>query len=164
MSLFIISSIVILTFSCTRTSRLIINKPESKTIAEFNYLGKNRNGYIELSSENTVISKWLKLQNDTLKYVPLNSDSIEFISMDQIKFVYFKDHLISFIDGILIGFFNGLPTGFLFYDPDPKMSGLITFGFGVGGSAIGAIVGSIKGSKLLYSFNKGNYSRIEKQK
>ena len=137
--------------SCTRTTHLINHQEDSKTFNEFNYLGKQRNAYIELENKNLIRAKSFELENDTVIYIT-QTDSVKYLNTKQIRSIYFKDHFVGTFDGMFFGFLSGLTTGALFINPDVEMAHISVLLVGLGGSAIGAVGGSIKGSKLKYKF------------
>ncbi len=150
-SLITIIFIGFILLACSRTTHLRPHEPDSDAYKKFNYLGKNRSGIIKLQDNKTIHAKTLELENDILKFSS-QSDSVNHINTDQIKSVYFKDHFVGGFDGFLFGFMGGGLVGLSTVDKDVEGAGWAILGYGALGSAIGAIVGGIKGSKLIYYF------------
>ena len=154
MSLFKISLVLLIISSCSRTSTLLNHQQNPDDIKEFNYLGNNRDGYIALLSGKTIHAENIRLSEDTLYYNPVSIDSLKYAITDQIKYVYFMDHLVSTFDGFLFGFLGGAIGGRLYVDKGSEMEGLAILGIAAGGAAVGSVAGAIKGSKLKYQFQK----------
>ena len=144
-----ILTIILFILSCSRTSILNTRQQDSDDIKEFNYLGKNKDAYIELHSGKIIHAKNIKINGDTLWYT---TDSLKSSSIQKIKEIYFMDHLISTFDGFIFGFLGGTVAGRLYVDNGSEMEGLAIVGIASGGAIIGSATGAILGSKLKYQF------------
>jgi len=144
----------LLIMSCTRTASLISHKPNSENVKRFNYLGKHRKGRMELKSGEIIYTENIKLVGDSLRYFPVNGDSVKYVKSGQVDHAYFKDHLIGTVTGALVGLLSGGLTGALVgrVEKTTEGRGWIIVGGGLTGSAVGTITGAIMGSKLKYKF------------
>ena len=100
--------LVIISSSCSRTTNLVNISEKSEIYIKLNYLGENRTGYINTNSGIIIETKYLESNKDTLSYMIINSDSLLYIPSDSINHVYFKDHFVGAMDGILVGELVGI--------------------------------------------------------
>ncbi len=147
--------IVLIIASCTRTSILAKHQKSSEEKDKFNYLGINREGYIELKSGELIHTKFMKLKNDTLEYYSISKDSIKFINTQEVRYAHFNDHFVSAFDGFLFGTLGtGVVLASLLSDntePAPGAVLILT-----GGSILGISTGALIGSKLKFEFEPEN--------
>jgi len=145
--------LIFLFHSCSRTRPLLQHPEHSESIAELNYLGKTKESSLKFKSGKIVRAATIEVTNDSLKYKPLHSDTIQYVRLKEISSISFKDHYVSLFDGALFGFIGGLAGGYLYVDRDSDMAGLALAGSAAGGMVVGALVGGLIGSKIEYKID-----------
>ena len=143
-------SFMLFFFSCSSNRTIKNLNKNSKLLKEFNYLAQTRTGNIVLNSDKVILTDRISLEENSINFKCSYRDSVESISPDVVKMIYFKDYLSGGFQGALFGAISG---GFITYkaiDEDADMAGYTILSGITGGTIVGAFIGYLLGTKIIY--------------
>ena len=141
-------SFMLFVFSCSSTKIIKDLDSNSKLFKEFNYMAQTRTGNIVLKSDKVIVTDHISLEENGIKFN--YGDSVESISPEEVKMIYFKDRLSGGFQGALLGAISGGIIGYNTVDNNADMAG-ITILYGItGGAIVGSLTGFLIGTKIKY--------------
>lgn len=136
--------------SCSSTKIIQNSDNNSEVVREFNYLAQHRTGIISMKSGEEITAKHIALEENQIEFKCTYCDSVESISPEEVKMIYFRDHVASGFQGALAGALGGLTIGFATIDQDADMAGLGAVIYMLHGTLLGSVTGALLGSKIKY--------------
>ena len=143
-------SFMLFFFSCSSTKIIKNLDSNSELLKEFNYLAQTRTGNIVLNSDKVIVTDQISLEEESVNFKCSYCDSVESISPNEVKMIYFKDHLSGGFQGALMGAVSGGLISYSANDNDADMDGIIILYGITGGAIIGSVTGYLIGTKIKY--------------
>jgi hypothetical protein len=146
----ILLSFILFFFSCSSTKVIKNIDSNSKLIQEFNYLSETRTGNIVLNSDKVIVTNRISLEENSIDFKCSYCDSVESISPDEVKMIYFQDYISGGAQGALFGAVSGGVITYKAIDDDADMAGYTILSGITGGAIVGAFTGYLIGTKIKY--------------
>lgn len=143
-------SLILIFFSCSRTKIIKNLESNSKLLKEFNYLAQTRTGNIVLNSDKVILTDRISLEENSINFKCSYCDSAESISPDEVKMIYFQDHLSGGAQGALFGAISGGVISYSEIDKDSDMAEATILKAITIGAMVGALTGYLIATKIKY--------------